>query len=388
MARGKRKKYPKLPNGFGSIKHLSGNRRNPYAIHPPVTEFSLNGTPKTPKAIAYVDDWYWGFSILLSYKAGTFVPGIYPPKPSNTEIKALDGLVDAVISDLSVIRQATTRKSNDTTDEPTFTEVYKRFYAWKFDENNEKQYSESTKYAIQAAYKNFSSLHDRIFKSVTVDDLQIAINACPLKYASVEAMVNFIKQLYDYAMPRNLTDKNYGEFVKINREDDNESGVPFSDKELKILWKHKNDEIVEFILIMCYSGYRISAFQQMKVDLKDLYFQGGVKNRTSKNRIVPIHSSIVPLVKRRIKRDGTLLTITNPEFRKAMYTKLESLGIEKHTPHDCRHTFSRLCEKYEVKENDKKRMMGHAFQDIDNKVYGHRDLEDLRIEIEKIKACY
>ena len=78
-----------------------------------------------------------------------------------------------------------------------------------------------------------------------------------------------------------------------------------------------------------------------------------------------------------------------------MNAALSDLGIaiapsgEKHTPHDCRHTFSALCEKYEVKENDRKRMLGHSFGgDVTNDVYGHRTLEDLRSEIEKIKICY
>lgn len=38
----KRKKYPKLPNGYGSIKRLSGkNRTNPYGVYPPTKEFEL-----------------------------------------------------------------------------------------------------------------------------------------------------------------------------------------------------------------------------------------------------------------------------------------------------------------------------------------------------------
>lgn len=41
------------------------------------------------------------------------------------------------------------------------------------------------------------------------------------------------------------------------------------------------------------------------------------------------------------------------------------------------------------KENDRKRMLGHSFGgDVTNDVYGHRTLEDLRSEIEKIKICY
>ena len=70
-----------------------------------------------------------------------------------------------------------------------------------------------------------------------------------------------------------------------------------------------------------------------------------------------------------------------------MYDKLDELGIEKHTPHDCRHTFSMLCDKYGVNENDKKTMLGHAFQDVTNKVYRHRSLEELRKQIEKIQVC-
>lgn len=71
-----------------------------------------------------------------------------------------------------------------------------------------------------------------------------------------------------------------------------------------------------------------------------------------------------------------------------MYDKLEELGIERHTPHDCRHTFNYLCDKYHVNDIDKKLMLGHAFQDVTNKVYLHRNPEDLRSEIEKIKICH
>ena len=38
-----------------------------------------------------------------------------------------------------------------------------------------------------------------------------------------------------------------------------------------------------------------------------------------------------------------------------------------------------------INENDRKRLMGHSFgKDITNSVYGHRELDDLRKEIEKI----
>ena len=68
-----------------------------------------------------------------------------------------------------------------------------------------------------------------------------------------------------------------------------------------------------------------------------------------------------------------------------MYTQLTTLGIENILPMICRHPFSRLFEKYKVMENDRKRMLGHKIGDVTNDTYGHRTLEDLRNEIEKIE---
>lgn len=44
-----KRKHPKLPNGFGSIKKLSGNRTNKYGVYPPTTEFNKNGSPYRKK---------------------------------------------------------------------------------------------------------------------------------------------------------------------------------------------------------------------------------------------------------------------------------------------------------------------------------------------------
>lgn len=145
------------------------------------------------------------------------------------------------------------------------------------------------------------------------------------------------------------------------------------------------------ILIMCYSGFRISEYKMLEINLEKKYFCGGVKTAAGKNRIVPIHSAIFPFVKERIARYGKLLPCNVSDYRIShFYPTLDTLHIREkynHTPHDCRHTFSKLCERYDVRENDRKRMLGHSFQnDITNTVYGHRDLEDLRVEIEKIRV--
>ena len=383
------KKHPRLPNGFGSIKKLSGRHRaNPYGVYPPTEDFDEDGRPVAVKALAYVDDWYYGVSILTAYHAGTYVPGVYPPRPAaGTRDNAdLSGAVRDILRDYSKVRSAVTGA-----DEPvpgvTFEEIFWMFYNSKY-ENGKRAYSQSSKNQAIAAFKNCASLHKKEFSTLRHSDLQKVIDDCTLRYASLETIVSLYHQMYAFADREGLAEKDYSANVKINIEDDDEHGVPFTEEELKILWNNEKDPVIEFLLIMCYSGYRITAYKNLEINLKDNYFRGGIKTKAGKNRIVPIHPDILPLVRRRIKRDGSLLPVTVGAYRNEMYQKLKELGISRHTPHDCRHTFSWLCERYGVRENDRKRMLGHSFKDdITNKVYGHRTLDELRTEICKIKVC-
>lgn len=382
MAKKKRKKYPKLPNGYGSITYLGDNRRNPYAVYPPATEYyASTGQMKHPKALCYVRDWNIGFAVLTAYKAGTYIEGMEKElnEMSLDETNVSD-LAQKLLADYNLVMRAEKQTENDC---PTFAEVYEKYYDWKF--NGKKKYSRSAMSSAKVAFNNCSVLHERKMDEIVCSELQEILDSSTLKYSSLELIVSLLKQMFRYALAEKIIESNPTELLKINIEDDDEHGVPFTDADLKILWKHKNDETVEGILLMCYCGYRIGELYVVNVDMKRKCFEGGLKTRTSRERIVPIHSSILPIVNRRIKEYGSLMDVKDGTFRKRMYQKLEELGIEKHTPHDCRHTFSRLCEQYEVKENDRKRLLGHKFDDITNSVYGHRELEELRTEIEKLR---
>lgn len=378
---GRRKKYPKLPNGYGSIKRLSGkNRTNPYGVYPPTTEFDIDGNPAPVKALCYVDDWYKGFTVLTWYKHGEYYPG---REKELTESGNAD-----LNNQIAKILSKYTQTQREVADLKTFEDIFKEYYQNKFGAPyGHKGKKQQMEYSIRAAYKNCETLHDQGFRSLTTNDLQEVLDDCPLAHSSLELIATLYHQMYAYAEANDLCDKDYSKYVKINTDDDDEHGVPLSDEELKILWKYKDNEIVEMLLIMCYSGFRISEYLDLEVDLKEHTFTGGLKTDAGKNRVVPIHSGIIDLVKKRMDRDSALLTCTPGTFRPIMYETLETLKIPKHTPHDCRHTFSKLCDDYYVDERDKKIMLGHAFQDVTNKVYLHRSTDRLRKEIEKIKIC-
>lgn len=61
------RKMHRLPNGFGSIKKLSGVRRNPYGAYPPCTAYYENGAPKPAKAIGYYPTYNAAFKALTEW---------------------------------------------------------------------------------------------------------------------------------------------------------------------------------------------------------------------------------------------------------------------------------------------------------------------------------
>lgn len=341
-----KKKYKKLPNGYGSIKKLSGNRRRPYAAFPPCPGFKDNGSPISVRAIGYFETWHLAYQALQEYLRD-------PHDPSAPAL--------------------------------TFSEMYELFYKDKF-EKSVKEFSEAAKKSYRVAFANCKALQDKPFKDLRKKDLQGVLDNCTLKHASLELIQNLFRQMYKFAMQNDLVDKDYSQYVTINVPDDDEKGEPFSEEQLRALWEHADQKTVQIILIMIYSGFRISAFETIEINLQEQYFKGGVKTKAGKGRIVPIHPAISSFVQSLPKN------FKSNSFRKQFGRCLRELSIssvngKKHSPHDCRHTFSWLCDKYHVDDLSKHLLMGHSLgNDVEKSVYGHRTLEELRTEICKIQA--
>ena len=340
------RKYKKLPNGFGSIKKYSGKRRKPYAAFPPTKEYSLKGAPLTPKAIGYYETWHDAYTALTEYNRNPF----------DTNAKPI-----------------------------TFAELYK---LW-FDETYPAGSQKSTMKVSRSSYNKCTKLYDVPFAKIRVNDLQAVVDDSSLTYTNATYVKVLFSKLYKYACKHEVVEKNYASFVEVHQENNIESGEPFTQQELDLLWANSEDKTVQMILIMIYTGFRISAFETIKVNLDERILQGGVKTKAGKDRIVPIHDSIFEFIK-----NCDFSSFSTQQFRRGnFYPKMKELGIDmtesgkKRTPHDCRHTFSWLCDTYEINDFCKHLLMGHSLgNDVEKSVYGHRTLDQLRKEIDKIKV--
>jgi integrase len=263
----------------------------------------------------------------------------------------------------------------------TFGEVADEYMEYKYGANAPKTLTEGTHKSDLYTRRNVSALDQFPLDDLPLQRMQEAVNALQTKSIVKMKAVTFIKQVYKYAMQRGYIQRDESALLHPPERGDIAHGQPFSDSDLSVLWANSDNPDAAAVLIMCYSGFRVSAYRSMEVNRDLMYFKGGVKTTAGKGRIVPIHSAIQPL----LDVGWKIFSLTDRSINRRVIDLCASLGISRHTPHDCRHTFSRLCEKYGVPEADRKRMLGHSFgSDITNAVYGHRTIEELRASIEKI----
>lgn len=342
-------------NGTGTIVKLSGSRRKPFQV----------------RVNTRIDEWgYPRYDVL----------GNFP---------------DRVSADIALAEY-----NKDPFDianrKKTFEEVFKDWYEWKYkaavDTPGKRT---SSQYCTLAAFKHCDQLHSRIMPNISALDLQQILDRDDLSHSMLEHIKTLFNQMYRYALQFEIVTKNCTEFVRIGKEDDTESGVPFTAEEIRKLWEHKDEPFVDTILIYIYSGWRINELAGMplkNIDLDAQTFTGGLKNRYSRNRTIPIHPKICDMVKARynprfrslIYHDGAQ-DISEEKYREYFAQALTSCGItEKHTPHDCRHTCNSLLLNAKVDRVARYKIMGHAGKDINERVYSHMTTEQLREELEKI----
>lgn len=354
-----RKARKRRPNGSGTIVKLSGKRKNPFQVRVN-TRIDANGYPAYDVIGCYPDRVTAGIALAEYNKA---------PYDPNDRRKL-------------------------------FSEVFASWYQWKYKvPHTDPQKKTSSQNCMIAAYKKCPSLHEMTMWDIRAQDMQSILDRDDLSHAMLEHIRNLFRQMYQYAVQCELVPKDYSQYTRITKEDDDTQGVPFTLEELGLLWKHRDIPFVDTVLIYCYSGWRINELARMPLDgisLEERTFTGGLKNRYSRNRTVPIHSAIYEMVCRRlgpqfkslIYHDGTRM-ISELRYRDRFNSALQACGIRTaHTPHDCRHTFNMLLDSANVDRVTRYKLMGHKGQDINENVYTHKDLAQLREAVEAIKTGY
>lgn len=357
----KPRKHIRLPNNFGSVVTLSGNRRRPFQARKTLG-FDEKAHP-IYKTIGYFEEWMDAYNALV----------IYNENNGNSFIK----YEHPIAADNDIL----------------FEEVYKKWYHWKY-RNPNKKLSESSENCTRAAYKKCHKLYSMKMSDIKSTHMQDVLDDDNLSHATMEHVCNLFKQMSKYAFAFDMIQKDYSDFITINKMDDDESGVPFSAEDIDLLWTNIDIPYVDTILIFIYTGWR--ANELLKMPLRDISLEnqtliGGNKTRSGKSRIVPIHSKIFCLIEKRyLDTNETLFAVNGkslkyPAYRRRFKEALSLIGLNpNHTPHDCRHTFSTMLSNADADPLARKLLLGHNIADLTDRVYTHKDINFLRNEIEKI----
>ena len=83
-------------------------------------------------------------------------------------------------------------------------------------------------------------LYDRIFKDIRLADLQHVVDTCGKNYPTLKKLKGLFNQLYEYAMKNDVCNKDYSEYVDIQRykvrNPDKRDRNKFTREEVDRLW--------------------------------------------------------------------------------------------------------------------------------------------------------
>lgn len=217
----------KLPNGYGSIVKLSDKRRKPYIVR---------------KTIG----WHYD-----------------KEKDKQVQEMITIGYTATKAEGLQMLAEYNNNPFDTTAAKMTFSDIYNEWSKRKFptiSEYNVKGYT--------ASYKTCESLYNKVFKDIQLVDLQTVIDTCGKNYPTLRKIKVLFNQLYDYALKNDICNKDYSSYIDVVQYKDRNPNIyarnKFEKNEIDILWKQKEDKYYQIVLMLIYSGVRISELLDLK----------------------------------------------------------------------------------------------------------------------------
>lgn len=386
----------KNPNGYGTVKKLSGNRRRPYAAYI-TTKYEMGHSRKD---ISFLKD------ILpkeLYAQVEAECNSYYQKEQRGKQVQKCIGYYEKR-SD-ALVALADYNKSPYDLDKRTITfqQVYEIFKAEKIE-----KMKPGARASYEGAYKKCGSLYNMRMHEIVTTHMQNVVNEYADKSKSTQNnLLKLFHAIYKIADKNNFVEKDYSKFVEITSEKESKEKNPFTREEVQLVWDnlewvHKSERksavsgvaLMDSVVIMLYTGMRISELLELKAEdihLEERWIDLRGTKTAAARRIVPVHKKIIPLIKRRIVLNSTGYIFRNNKDKKIDYNGYLTSFFEpmcdafsmRHTPHECRHSFATYAAASRMNPILVKKIIGHSAQDLTQDTYTHAMIEDLVAEIDK-----
>lgn len=333
----------RLPNGYGSVHKLGGKRRKPW---------------RARVTIGWTDNGKQIFKNLGCFESQ--IEAIHQLDLYNTNPYLIDNK------------------------NITFKEIYDKWSEEKF-----KVLSNTSIDGYINAFNYCEDIWNIPFEQIKLNALQKIINKADGKLATQKKIKGLMGILYDYGIANDVVLKKYSDYLILGEQKDVIIRIPFSEAQIDILWKNiDNIKSIDIVLILIYTGMRIGELIKMEknnVFLEENYMIGGSKTKAGKNRIIPIHKRIKPIIEKWYNQTDSKYLICNTVGKKLEYTNFKGRDWKEimdtlqfnHNPHDTRHTFATRMDDVGANKVCTKMILGHANSDLTEKVYTHKTKEKL-----------
>jgi integrase len=300
----------RLPNGYGGIRKLKGNRRRPYQVVVTVGwEVAGDKVKQKQKTIGY----------------------------ASTKKEALTMLADYNVNPIDVDKSKV-----------TFAEVWGKWLPTQDGKSDSKQRQLGT------VYKKSEKLYNVPLSTITLPQLQSVVEDSAKSRSYRQQFIIAYRSLFDYAY-------RYG-YIKNDISKMLVNNAPTNKPKVNIFSYDEYEKMPRQYDLFFYTGLRVGEMLDLRAEdvQNDVIHVRGTKTANSE-RFVPLH----PTIKDLIPTKGKVWHYEN------CYTKLLNAMQEycNHTPHDMRKTFATVCYLSGIDDVIIKRLMGHAVKDITHSTY-------------------
>lgn len=323
----------RLPNNYGSVYKLSGKRRKPWVAR---------------KTIGYNEKGQQKYKYIGYYE---------------TRKEALEAL-------------SFFQETDDTS--KTFKEVSEEWFA------NYHAAEKSIKSA-QSALKVCDRLENYPIANIKLHDLQRLVDTSEKTYSSLLSWKTMMRNVYKYAIQHEYISPDKKDIIKYvdisqAKESKKVGRKVFTAEEIDKLWEEKN----AYILIMLYTGVRISELLELRtedIDLENHCFYIRKAKTKAGIRTVPIADKIMHFFK--LDDSPYFVNRSGKPYTYRMFT-YAFWKFDNHLPHDTRHTFISRMVECGADERVIETIVGHSQPNVTRAVYMHIGLDKLLDAVNKL----
>ena len=351
--------FMKMPNGYGSITKLPGNRRKPWRVRKTVG-WETDPSTKTVKQ-KYINIGYYA-----SKADALQALAKYNEDPYDLHLASI-----------------------------TFEEVYEKWSETHFEKIKDTN-------GYKAAYKLCGKLDKMRMVDIKLDHLQRVCDESGKNTPTLKTLKNMWNLMWKYCEIHEILPK--GSKETISYVDIKKAGnpnaydrKPFTKKDVARLWKIVNsNEYYSVVLILIYTGLRISELLDLKkseVNMEERWFKVLESKTNAGIRTVPIAKKVLPFFEYWMTKNDCEYLISTPDAKHFEYRNyydsywkplMKSANMDAYTPHCTRHTCVSLLTAAKVDERFIQKIVGHKGQNVTQVVYTHLEIQELIEEIDKI----